>query len=614
MHRKKVYIISLLVLGIVILYTSVNTVKSTVLQEKQVEENENADFSSDKTENMRSNTVLDKEKEIDDNSNQLEEDAKSIKASELGIFPEVNCATQLTRAVEQCYKNGIDTIYFDEGDYYLESKVLLYPVNLIGKGFKELPNNVNSAIINKNNSQLTLAEEMACINKKENKTRFVFDRFSSTLDNNGWGYGFVVAQGGNEGFYYGKIKNIDWYLNTEAAPFIKKDIIFVMFQINECKNVVIEDCNFIVEGQPETSRVSELWFRDKSKENVTISNCGFINDNAEYQEYGIAGGKGGCLWVWGGLKENNKGISTTRDFLVKDCNFLTTCGDEAIAIWETYIDDVEISNCEISNRVGNSGNLLAIYDVYSNETVNGKININNLKMEINTACIYPLKLFGIHEGVSTYVNNLEVDININEKPKNGKNYAIRTAILLLGAENNYQSSDVIIDGLNVRAAETRSAEKDYKVIYSLLNASNISQCQINNAYVLGDIGILFENEISSKSNYKIYNSKFQSTREYTTIAVPYGNIDLNIEASDLIECSTIYIPQKEAVINLLMNNCTWTTNYWLKGINYGELEAPEVKSQICLSNSIVTSSSDKKFYFCNYNIEQDDVMNINIVD
>lgn len=608
MHRRKLYMLTLLVFGIVIILTKVNIVKSTVLHKNQLEIE---GVLSEESDSMISNECTIKEMSKNDSEEINEKESKSVRAADLGIIAGKNCATQLTHAVEQCYKNGIDTIYFDEGDYYLESKVLLYPVNLIGKGFKESSNDINVRNINKNVSELTLAEEMACIKKKENQTRFVFDRFTSNANNNGWGYGFVIAKEGEDGFYHGKIKNIDWYLNTEAAPFIEKDVIFVMFQINECKNVVIEDCNFIVEGQTETSRVSELWFRDKNKENVVINNCGFINDNAEYQEYGIAGGKGGCLWVWGGLKENNKGISTTRDFLINDCNFLTTCGDEAIAIWETYIDDVEIINCEISNRIGNSGNLLAIYDVYSNQKTNGKISVVDLRMEINTACIYPFKLFGIHDGVSTYVNNFEIDVNINEKPKNGKNYAIRAAILAFSADENI-ISNVVIDGLNVRAAEDRVVEKDYKVIYSLVKVSNIANCQISKADVSGDIGILFENEMNSKSKYNIMESKFKSTREYTTIAVPYGDVSLDIFNSKLIDCSTIFIPKKESIINIKLNGCTWITDYWLKGINYGAEEVPADKSQMCLNNSIIKSSTDKEFFFCNYSIEQNDVMDISV--
>lgn len=595
MREMKLYIIGIFILSVLTLGMSLNQGSGEVSGNNQVKVLEYTN--------------------IDLESNSSKDTERSIKASELGILPNTNCASQLTKAVEWCYENDIDTIYFQEGDYYLESKVLLYPVNLVGEGFKELNKDIKLESIDKNNSYLTLDEEMACIGKRQNKTRFVFDRFSSSTDNDGWGYGFVVATEGKDGYYFGRIENIDWYLNAEEAPFIERNVIFVMLQINECKNVIIENCNFIVEGKQETSRVTELWFRSKNKENILVNNCGFINDNSEYVEYGTAGGKGGCLWIWG--EESGEQIATTRKFYIQGCNFLTTCGDEAIAIWETYIDNVKIENCEITNRVGNSGNFVAFYDIYSNNSVDGKIIVNNLMMEINTACIYPFKMFSVHEGISIDINNLKMDFNLDSDsiPNNGKNYAVRSAIYLRGA---FEKKDplycVNINGLYVRGAEERKYVDGYKALYSLVNASDISNCQISNADVLGDIGILFENDKDSKTCFNVSESKFESTRDHTTIAVPNGNMKLNINNTEMIECASIFMPRKESVIDFIMGDCLWIADYWMKGINYGIDEKAVIKSKFNLYNCNIISDYKNEFYYNNYGIRQEDVVDISIVD
>ncbi|WP_028241934.1 hypothetical protein [Pseudobutyrivibrio ruminis] len=274
----------------------------------------------------------------------------TLNVASIGIFPEQDCSKRLNEAL-RFFEGKISTLQFNDGNYIFENQVWLKSLNIVGTG------NTNFSISSNFNP---LAKRI-----------------------------FLTDLSRHDIKYKLNIENINFYYLTSSNHALK-DSETILVALSDIESCTIKNCKFIAshsENDKTFMKCDLLWFQESSSSNINIINCDFKNNTAS----GIISRKdipnvGGCLWFSG----SDSMHSTLQHIQIKDCNFTTTCSDEAIAFWKCVADDITITHCNINLFENYSNNLLAFFNGNFNN-----INLNNCNFNISgsAACIVKFRDF-----------------------------------------------------------------------------------------------------------------------------------------------------------------------------------------------------------------------------
>lgn len=289
-----------------------------------------------------------------------------IPINSVGITNDTEIAHQLNELFS-ILDNKVSGFSFNNGTYYIEEPVYL-------RSFKYFGNN-------------TLLKVSNTFNPKESNVLL-------TLKQNTRPYDIELHD-----------LNILFEANTHSSLINTTPTLLCLRYINSC---TIDNCNITAKPSNVNGTfipVNLLWFKQTTlMQNINISNCKLYNYSAMNYTGDVSDNLGGgSLWFSGPSNDYTRNFNSIN---VTGCDIQTTVNDEALALWNGNFSNVSFYDCNISNSVHPSNNLITFFQGSFNN-----LSLNNCSIITNVPTRNVIKYRLLTEQSNIIFNNCAISLD-----------------------------------------------------------------------------------------------------------------------------------------------------------------------------------------------------------
>lgn len=289
---------------------------------------------------------------------------RSVNVASIGILPNEDMSPSFN-TLEHCLENDVDEFIFNDGYYYLSSRIQLGSFTYTGAP-------TTTWVVDQSFSETTYRIIRADPREWDNSS------INLTVD----GINFLYETHNN--------------CPLNECP-------SAILAIAGCDNCTIKSCTFTAKQAKADgcfAEVALLWFRDIGTNNIQIIDSYFYNLVSNTNSTSHAGG--GCLWYMGNDGE------TSNNITVNNCYFLNTNSDEAVCFWRGLFKQVEFNDCVFKSDIHQSDGIVgmcsAIFESLSLNSCTFQSDVST-KKHIHFYNLKPNQFTDIKIDSCSFINN-----------------------------------------------------------------------------------------------------------------------------------------------------------------------------------------------------------------